>query len=131
MEPGRPCRSGFLASGRHIQPWQHTPSPPENICRKFTICVARSEGERGGFSPSFKALRPPPQSACHVGERNGGTSRHEALHEHVSADMSEIVGHKWSRAMRAVKSDIETGNPEENFLRVLDQFASLRTYSSA
>ena len=33
--------------------------------------------------------------------------------------------------MRAVKSDIETGNPEENFLRVLDQFASLRTYSSA
>ncbi len=45
--------------------------------------------------------------------------------------MSEIAGHKWSRAMRAVKSDIETGNPEENFLRVLDQFASLRTYSSA
>jgi hypothetical protein len=33
--------------------------------------------------------------------------------------------------MRAVTSDRDTGNHAENFLRVLDQFASLRTYSSA
>jgi hypothetical protein len=31
--------------------------------------------------------------------------------------------------MRAVTSDMETGNPAENFLRVLDQFASLRSFS--
>jgi hypothetical protein len=37
--------------------------------------------------------------------------------------------------MRAVTSDIDasdlTGNPAENFVRVLDQFAALRTYASA
>ncbi|KAB2943671.1 MAG: hypothetical protein K8F92_13360 [Hyphomicrobium sp.] len=33
--------------------------------------------------------------------------------------------------MRAVTSELDSGSPTESFLRVLDQFAALRTYSSA
>ena len=105
----------------HIQPWQHTPSSPENICRKFTICMARSRVS----GPIWLDLSKPcarlfSRRATWRAQRR--TSRHEALHE-VSADMSEIAGHKWSRAMRAVTSDTRQRNPAENFLRVLDQFA--------
>ena len=60
------------ASRRHIQPWQHTPSPPENICRKFTICVARSRMNGADLGSIFQGPALASSVGVPLGERKGG-----------------------------------------------------------